>query len=330
MHHRDIVVIGGSAGALEPLQRLLGELPADLPASLFVVVHTAPNTGSALGAILDRAGPLAAEPARDGLAFAPGRVYVAPSDLHLLLETGRMLLRRGPRENLSRPAIDPLFRSAAAAYGGRVVGVLLSGMLYDGAAGLRAIKRCGGIAVIQNPADALYPEMPQNALRRTEVDYSSSAAELAKLLLGLVAESAGPSPEAPDDILLEVRMAAQGGSGRQENDPLERPPALSCPECGGALREIADGELLRYRCHVGHAFDAQLLLGAQTATVEQALWSALRALEERAALLRRMAGQGAIGNSLANRWDELADEHEAHAQTVRRLLLDARAPEIER
>jgi two-component system, chemotaxis family, protein-glutamate methylesterase/glutaminase len=146
MQNRDIVVIGGSAGALEPLQRLLGDLPGDLPATLFVVIHTAANTHSMLGRILNRAGPLPADLARDGLAFEPGRVYVAPPDLHLLLDDGRMLLRRGPRENLSRPAIDPLFRSAAVAYGGRVIGVVLSGMLYDGASGLRAIKRCGGVA----------------------------------------------------------------------------------------------------------------------------------------------------------------------------------------
>jgi two-component system, chemotaxis family, protein-glutamate methylesterase/glutaminase len=323
MQSRDIVVIGGSAGALEPLQRLLGELPADLPATLFVVVHTAPKAHSALCRMLDQAGPLPTELARDSLAFGPGRVYVARPDLHLLPADRRMLLRRGPRENLSRPAIDPLFRSAAAAYGTRVIGLLLSGMLYDGASGLRAIKRCGGIAVVQDPADALYPEMPRHALERTEVDYCVSAAELAQLLVGLVAEPAGPSPEIPEDIRLEVRMAVQEGFAEDE---LEHPRALTCPDCGGALREITDGDLLRYRCHVGHAYDADLLLGAQTEVVERALWTALRALEERAALLRRMAEQTSISNSLVMRWAGLAAEHEAHAQAVRSLLLDAGRP----
>jgi two-component system, chemotaxis family, protein-glutamate methylesterase/glutaminase len=330
MQNRDIVVIGGSAGALEPLQRLLGDLPGDLSATLLVVVHVGAHANSPLACVLERAGPLPVGVARDGLAFEPGRVYVAPPDLHLLLEDGRMLLRRGPRENLSRPAIDPLFRSAAAEYGARVIGVLLSGMLYDGASGMRAIKRCGGIAVIQDPADALYPEMPRQALQRTEVDYCLSAAELSKLLVALVADPAGPSPTVPDDIRLEVRLAAQGGAGPQADEQLERPLALTCPDCGGALREITDGELLRYRCHVGHAYDADLLLGAQTEGVERALWSALRALDERAALLRRLTRQEPINASLASRWAELATEHEAHAQAVRSLLLDAGKPQIER
>lgn len=329
MHNRDIVVIGGSAGALEPLQRLLSDLPGGLAATLFVVVHTAASTYSILADILDRAGLLPADLARDGLAFEPGRVYVAPPDLHLLLDDGHMLLRRGARENLSRPAIDPLFRSAAAAYGGRVIGVLLSGTLYDGAAGLRAIKRCGGIAVVQDPADALYPDMPRHALQRAEVDSRASAAELAHLLTALVAEPADHSPEVPEDLRLEVRMAAQDGSGRQPHEGPERPIALSCPECGGALRDIADGELLRYRCHVGHAYDADLLLGAQTEMIERALWSALRALEERAALLRRMAGEGPISKSLATRWADLAIEHETQAEAVRSLLLEAGKSSLE-
>jgi two-component system, chemotaxis family, protein-glutamate methylesterase/glutaminase len=330
MQNRDIVVVGGSAGSLEALLRLLGGLPLDLAATLFVVVHSAANAHSALGDILDRAGPLRADFARDGSAFAPGRVYVAPPDLHLLLEDGRMLLRRGARENLCRPAIDPLFRSAAIEYGARVIGVLLSGMLYDGAAGLRAIKRCGGIAVVQEPSDALYPDMPRHALQRTEVDYCRSATELASLLVALVGEPADPSPEVPEEIRLDARMAAQDGSGRQRDQRLERPLALGCPECGGALREITDGELLRYRCHVGHAFDGQLLLGAQTEIVERALWTALRALEERAALLRRLAGQERISDALATRWADLAAEHEDQAQAVRNLLLEAGRPEFER
>ena len=165
--------------------------------------------------------------------------------------------------------------------------------------------------------------MPRHTLQRTEVDYCPSAAELANLLATLVTEPAGPSAEVPEDLRLEVRMAAHEGSGRQPHEQLEQPIAPSCPECGGALREISDGELLRYRCHVGHAYDADLLLGAQTEVFEPALWSALRALEERAALLRRLAGQEAISDFLTTRWADLAAEHEAQAQAVRSLLIDA-------
>jgi two-component system chemotaxis response regulator CheB len=328
MQNRDVVVIGGSAGALDPLQRLLSELPGDLPATLFVVVHTAPDAPTGLDRVLARAGALPIEIARDGVAIERARVYVAPPDVHLLLANGRMRLRRGPRENLSRPAIDPLFRSAAVEHGGRVIGVLLSGLLHDGAAGLRAIKRCGGIAVVQDPADALYPDLPRHALQHSQVDYSLSAAELSQLLVRLVAEAAGPSLEVPEDIRLEVRIAAEGGSGADSNEKLARPLALSCPECGGALREITDGDLLSYRCHVGHGYDAHLLLGAQTETVERALWTALRALEERAALLRRMAGQERISDWLVRRWGEMAAEREAQAQAVRNLLLDTARPEL--
>ena len=169
MANRDIVVVGGSAGALEALKALLPALPGDLPAAVFVVVHIGASAHSVLPEILSRAGPLPAETAKDGARFESGCVYVAPPDHHLLLDRGRIALRRGPRENLARPAIDPLFRSAAAEFGSRVIGVLLSGMLYDGASGLRAIKRCGGVAVVQ--ADASYPEMPRHALQATEVDH---------------------------------------------------------------------------------------------------------------------------------------------------------------
>ena len=182
---------------------------------------------------------------------------------------------------------------------------------------------------MQDPADAAYPEMPRHALQCAEVDQRAAAAELARLLVVLVAEPAGISPEVPEELRLEVRMAAEDGSGGRPYGQSEQPVALSCPECGGALREISDGELLRYRCHVGHAYDANLLLGAQTQGVERALWSALRALEERAALLRRMAAQGSSGNSLATRWAELATEHEAQAQAVRSLLLKAGKSELE-
>ena len=226
MQNRDIVVIGGSAGALEALRCLLRDLPGDLAATLFVVVHTVPDSNSALCCVLDQAGPLPADLARDGQAFEPRRVYVAPPDLHLLLDHGRTLLRRGPRENLSRPAIDPLFRSAAA-YGSRVIEVLLSGMLYDGASGLRAVKRCGGIAVVQDPADAAYPEMPRHALQCAEMDQRAAAAELARLLVVLVAAPAGISSRGAGGA---SPRGAHGGGGRLGRAALRAIGAARCSE----------------------------------------------------------------------------------------------------
>jgi two-component system chemotaxis response regulator CheB len=218
MTNRDIVVIGGSAGALAALKALLPDLPGDLSAAVFVVVHIGATTHSVLPEILSRAGPLPAQAARDGARFERGRIYVAPPDRHLLLDRGRIALRRGPRENLARPAIDPLFRSAAVEFGSRVIGVLLSGMLCDGASGLRAIKRCGGIAVVQ--ADAPYTEMPRHALDVTDVDHRVPAAELAALLVRLMAEPAGPSCEVPEDIRFEARIAAGEVNGTKAEERL--------------------------------------------------------------------------------------------------------------
>jgi len=281
MANRDIVVVGGSAGALEALKALLRGLPRDLAATGFVVVHIGATTPSVLPEILSRAGPLPADTARDGTRFERGCIYVAPPDRHLLLDCGRIALRRGPRENLARPAIDPLFRSAAAEFGSRVIGVLLSGMLCDGASGLRTIKRCGGIAVVQ--ADAPYPEMPGHALDVADVDHLVPAAELAPLLVRLVAEAAGPSPEVPEDVRFEARMAAGEVTGMKAEERLGARTPLTCPECGGSLWEIDDGAILRHRCHAGHAYDGHLLLAEQSELIERALWNALRVHEKRAA-----------------------------------------------
>ena len=321
MANRDIVVVGGSAGALEALKALLPALPGDLPAAVFVVVHIGATPHSVLPEILSRAGPLPAQTAKDGARFEPGRVYVAPPDRHLLLDRGRIALRRGPRENLARPAIDPLFRSAAAEFGSRVIGVLLSGMLYDGASGLRAIKRCGGIAVVQ--ADPRYAEMPRQALQTTEVDHRVPAAELGALLVRLVGEPAGPSPEVPEDVRFEVRMAAGEQAGIDGEERLGKLSPLTCPECGGSLWEIEDGPILRHRCHTGHAYNGTLLLAEQSERIDRALWSALRAHEERAALLRRHAehARARQASGEASRWDELAAEHDQHGQSIRQLVI---------
>ena len=323
MPNRDIVTIGGSTGALQVLDQVLAGLPGDLPASLFIVLHTGATSAGALSQILDRAGPLPCQTAVDGARFAPGHAYVAPPDRHLLLDDGRIALRRGPRENLSRPAIDPLFRSAAVGFGARVIGILLSGTLYDGASGLRAIKRCGGAAVVQDPADAFGSEMPQHAIDHVEIDHSVTAAEIAGLLARLVAEPAGASPAVPEDIRLEARIGAGELAGIATETRLGRLAPQSCPECGGNLWEMDDGQLLRYRCHVGHAYEAGVLLAEQSEAIDRAMWSAVRAHEERAAMLRRLASQARARDAAASahRWDELAAEHDLHVDTIRRFLL---------
>ena len=238
---RDIVVIGASAGGLEVLQRLLAELPRDLPASLFIVVHI--GEVSILARVLGRASALPVTEARSGELPVRGRAYVAVPGKHLLLHDDHMLLRRGPRENLARPAIDPLFRSAAATYGPRVIGIVLSGSLSDGAAGLRAIKRCGGLALVQDPRDALVSSMPESAIRHADVDEVLPSSEIAARLSTLVRQPAPPALEVPLEVRLETALAAQQLADMKIDDELGTRSPFTCPECRGALWEIEDGDL---------------------------------------------------------------------------------------
>lgn len=322
MTNRDIVVIGASAGGLEPLKTLVAGLPADLPASVFVVMHV--GTTSHLPGILDRAGALPAAAARNGDEVQHGRIYVAPPGRHLLLHDGHVLLRRGPRENLSRPAIDPLFRSAACSFGGRVIGVVLSGALDDGTAGLRAIKSGGGVAVVQDPADAAFPEMPRSALRYVDVDHAVAAGEMTGLLVRLVGEPAGETPEIPLGIRIEAAISAQESQEMSIRDQPGKLSPFTCPECSGSLWELVDGSMLRYRCHVGHAFTSDILLAAQAEQVEQRLWTLLRTHEERAELVRRLADRERERNrdSLAADLQWRAEEYEKDAELLRGLLRD--------
>ena len=283
----DMIAIGASAGGLGVLERILRDLPADLPAAVFIVQHV--GRSSHLADILQRAGKLPVARTESGDPIRRGHVYVAPPDRHLLLHDGHLLLRRGPHENLVRPAIDPLFRSAAASFGARVIGVVLSGALNDGTAGLRAIKRCGGLAVVQDPADATVPEMPLSALRKVEIDFRLPASRLGGLLADLAREPPGPTPPIPFDIRLEAAIAAQELSGMATEDRLGTPSRFVCPACHGTLWEIEDAGILRYRCHVGHAFTGETLIAAQSEQIETTLWSLLRAHEERAAMIRRLA-----------------------------------------
>lgn len=325
MPGHDIIVVGASAGGVETLMKLVGQLPADLPAAVFIVLHIPPETPSLLPEILRRAGPLPASQPGDGEEIRNGHIYVASPDYHLLIERGRMRQVHGPKENRHRPGIDPLFRSAAYAYGPRVVGVILTGALDDGTAGLLAVKRRGGIAIVQDPKDAVYPSMPNSALEHVKVDYCLPVDRIGAALVQLVhrqAEDEG-AYSVPDDLEREVKYSSMNDEEILDSDErVGTPSPFSCPDCGGVLWELHDGEFLRFRCRVGHAFTADGVLAAQSEQLESALWAALKTLEENASLSRRMA-QRALRNGqqwLARSFEEKWHEAEQRAITIRQVL----------
>jgi two-component system chemotaxis response regulator CheB len=289
MPNRDIVVIGASAGGVEALQRLCASLPGDFPAALFVAQHLSPSARSLLPQLLERASPLPAFAPGDGDPIEPGRIYVAAPDHHLLVRPGKVLMRRGPYENRTRPAVNALFRSAAIAYAGRVIGVVLTGLLDDGTDGLIAIKAAGGMSVIQDPADAEWPSMPQNALKRDHVDHMAPLDDLAALLGRLVRQQAGVSLPLPQEYIIEDRIAAQEFVV-MEADIITpgKPSHISCPDCGGVLNQIDLDSELRFRCQVGHAFTPLGLASAQDDELERALAIATRTHRDRLRLFEQM------------------------------------------
>jgi two-component system chemotaxis response regulator CheB len=321
MTNRDIVAVGASAGGVLALRRMLGALPGKLQASLLVTQHMPEEGPNQLERILDNAGPLPAGFAVDGEVLERGRIYLAPPNRHLLLAGDRIGLGVGPRENGFRPALDPMFRSCVASgAAGRTIGVVLSGMLGDGAAGLGALQRHGGLAVIQDPADAENPEMPLNALRHVEADHTCPMEGLGPLVEELVSRPAAESLPASEELMLEVEIAAHG---RATPTPMGRPSNLVCPECHGALGEIRDGDQLRYRCHSGHAYSAEALGLNMAEDVGRALASALRALQERALFFTRMAENAGEGQNahLVRRYTARADEATRQAKVLQDLLV---------
>jgi two-component system chemotaxis response regulator CheB len=324
MSTRDIIAIGGSTGALNALKRIFADLPADLPAAVFVVMHIASDGGDMLADILDAAGPMAVKMAAEGDIIENGRAYVAPAGQHLLVDRGTIRLGQGPRENMVRPAVDPLFRSAALSYGPRVIGMVLSGMLDDGAAGLAAVKRCGGLTIVQDPADAEAGDMPLNALDACAVDYRAPAGRLAQMLAQLTNEPAPPARPVPGDIALEVQIAAGWPSTTELLEQIAAPVALSCPTCSGVLSQINEPSRLRFRCQIGHAFSAKVLDKEQEAAVAEAVGIALRVLEERHTLLIKMAadarrrGQGLS----ASQFEERAADFRRQADIIRKAAVD--------
>ncbi|HEX7296865.1 MAG TPA: chemotaxis protein CheB [Pyrinomonadaceae bacterium] len=333
MPSKDIIVIGASSGGIEALRTLVGGLRSDFAGSIFVVVHVGPQSPGVLHEILNRAGDLPAVNPVDKERFEKGRIYVAPADRHMLIEPGIVRLTRGPKENLFRPAIDPLFRSAAQVYGPKVIGVILSGGLDDGTAGLWAVKKLGGTAVVQDPKDALFPSMPLSALQYVSVDHTVPIAQLADLLTKLTrtpAEQKGVV-EVPEHLDIEVKIAKQDPAIDQDVRKLWEKSSYTCPECHGVLLQLKEGGRERFRCHTGHAFSADGLLASLTEGVEETLWSAIRNIEESVMLMRHLAGHlKELDPSNAEEFLRKAEEAEQRGNLVRRAVYDHEELNIER
>lgn len=310
---RNVVAVGASAGGVEALTHLASGLPPDLPCVILVVLHMPAGAPSVLARIIDRSGPLPAVTAEQGAPLEHGTIHVAIPDHHLLVQDHQIVLSDGPTENGHRPAINALFRSVALGYGQRAVGVLLSGVLDDGVLGSAAIRSQGGTTIAQSPSDALFSAMPQNAIDAGVIDTEVSAAEVGGLLKQLADRELEEREMEPDARMeLENRIAmARRFSTEIDTEKLGPPSGYTCPDCNGSLIAVSDGN---YRCRVGHAWTADALLRARDEEVEDALWIAVRSLQEKATLSRRLAGQVTPG-MLSERYHALADEAE-HAMTV--------------
>lgn len=320
-----VVVMGASLGGLSALRTIFSRLPADFPAPILVTMHVG-SSESVLPGILSMSSALPVRHAQDGAPLEAGTILIAPSNRHLLVERRRVRLSHGPKENHARPAVDPMFRSAAIALGSRVIGVVLSGNLDDGVVGLQAIKDYGGTSVVQDPASAEAAGMPQSALQYVDVDYCLPPEEIASTLVQLAARFPGHAAHHPHHELaiMENRFAAgdEPAPGMDELDRVGTRSTQTCPECGGTLWEINASSPVRYRCHTGHSFTGNALLQVQNRLSEDALWGAVRALHEKHTLHKRLAS-----DALRRGAQDIAAEHEAaarqasaHAQALRQII----------
>lgn len=328
----DIVAIGASAGGIQVLLDLVRALPVGFPAALLVVVHIGTRK-SVLPQLLDRAGALPAAYARQGEPIVPGRIYLAPPDMHLLVEDGHIVLSSGPRENRFRPAIDPLFRSVAQDFGRRVVGIVLSGALTDGTVGLASIKGRGGVTIVQDPAEAIISAMPANALAEVNIDYVLTTVGIQDFLMSLVRSADSlPAPVANRRPLepslateiIEARLEAQSNDHR----PTDGATLYTCPDCGGTLWQVDEGAVLRFQCHVGHGWSWNALLEQKTDQLESALWATSRLFAERSVLRRQIAARSeqiTPDDESTAELQRLAERDDAHATRLQEIVSEMAA-----
>jgi two-component system, chemotaxis family, protein-glutamate methylesterase/glutaminase len=325
MENFPIIVIGASSGGVEGLRELFRGLKPNLHAAIFVVLHLPPDAKSFLPQILSRYCSIPVAQAQDEEKIQPGHAYIAPPDKHLILKNGIMRLAFGPKVNYSRPAIDPLFESAAANYGSRVIGVILSGNLSDGTQGLMRIKQTGGVAVVQDPEEALFPGMPSSALQYVPIDHLLSVSEVAPLINRLSDQAVlveGEKPVNPtqpafseDETNLikdDIKSYEQGNGSNQRS-------VISCPECGGVLWELQNGEMMSYRCHTGHVYNPEVLLASRGTELEKSFWTTIRLLVEKAAIANRLASNAKEGQNkdLEAYYLSIAEEAEYEAKRIR-------------
>ena len=332
MPQRDIVVIGGSAGAIAPLKDIVGSLPASFPASILIVTHLSPDYNGNLDELLSRISSLPVSMAVDAEPIRQGRIYLARPDNHLSVGPGRIRVVKGPRENRHRPAVDALFRTAARVYGSRVIGIVLSGLLDDGSAGLYAVKQRGGIAIVQDPAEARFPEMPRHALFYATPHYVLRAQDIAANLINLVQidqdEIVMPAKQSGNPKSTSKKAARREPGGRPDenlnvayfDEGVGTPSVFACPECHGVLWELKDGHLVQFRCRVGHTYGMNSLAKEMSDGTEAALWAAMRALEEKAAMQRRLADTLAGDPKAGLRFRDQAAADDANARLVRDMI----------
>lgn len=323
---RDMVVLGASAGGVEALLGLFRALPAHLDAAILVVLHIPSHTPSQLDRVLGHATPLPVAVAQDGEPIERGRVYVASADRHLMVTAQGIRLSRGPKESRARPSIDVLFRSAAMTFGPRVIGVVLSGVLDDGTAGLWAIKDCQGAAFVQEPSEAIHASMPESAISHVQVDFVGPVKALSRHIQKLVGTAAPvqAATTARSRLLMENAIAMEGNALKAGVLSLGKVSQYTCPDCHGVLVQIEEDSIVRFRCHTGHAFSLKTLVAQINEAIDIGLWDTLRAVEERVLLLRQMGAlAGTAGASdEAAQCGRLADESEKRLQPLRDLLLE--------
>ncbi|HEX8038356.1 MAG TPA: chemotaxis protein CheB [Chryseosolibacter sp.] len=321
---RIVLVVGASAGGSSLLPQLLAQLPKGYSFSVLIVLHLSRNTiGELLLQRLQRSTPWKCQIARNGETVMADHIYIARPDRHLLISKDRILLGQGPRENRYRPSINMLFRSAAASFGPRVIGVILSGLLEDGASGMYAIKRVGGVCIVQDPEEALYPDMPNAVRSILKPDYVLPVSEMGDAVKQAIARlSKKRKVKIPDDILREARIGERVSLGIEQVEDLGKVSALSCPDCGGALWEIKENGHRRFRCHVGHAFSEESLIDAVNASTESSLWVALRMIDERKNLLKRLGERESQkgNNRISADYLRQSKELESHAKKLKQIL----------